>query len=103
MLNNFLPCVCLPYTRPAAGGIQGLAANRREFFAPLENPASCSGDEAHILMGVNPGFNTPVRAFPLECQDPLTGFTFCFIEGKILLILCGGLDGTGGEEGPWSL
>ena len=94
--------VC-PILVPPQAGFRVWRQTGAEFFAPLENPASCSGDEAHILMGVNPGFNTPVRAFPLECQELLTGFTFCFIEGKILFVLYGGLDGIGGEEGLWSL
>jgi len=50
------------------------------------------------------GANDPILegAFPLE-PNLLTGFTFCFVEGRILFILCKGMDGTGREEGSWNL
>ena len=85
---------CLPVGRGPA--------NRGGVLCPVRKPVA-AGMKLISLWERTRGFNAPVRAFPLECQDLLTGFTFCFIEGRILFVICGGLDGTGGEEGPWSL
>ena len=53
MLQNPLPCACLP-------------VGRGEVLYPVRRPAGCSGDDGNCLMGANTGFIMPRVSLPVR-------------------------------------
>jgi hypothetical protein len=82
---SFILC---PLTPPIPLGRDGARSGQSTCTMPGSGPAPPSVGTACLPVGRGPAG---------------TGFTFCFIEGKILFVLLGGLDRAGREEVPWSL